>query len=222
MEMAGHFILNSGLLPNSWVSRLRIFASERTSDSSPTCLRGATPTKSLPGACGEFLTSCNRRHQAAAAVTAAMLPRRPQAAAAAAQLLPPPPPLPSCHRHRRSRRAPAATQLLLPSASAATATTKLPPLPLRCCHRHHAAIAAAAKLLPRPHRRQQGAATALLPCCHRRRCQTAVTATKLLPTPLHCHPMSHMMWRADLLERALAGTGQSQRPWRIAPMVSVA
>ena len=52
----GTFFFNGGLLPNSWVSRLKIFVSERTSDPSPTCLWGATPTKSLPGACGVFLT----------------------------------------------------------------------------------------------------------------------------------------------------------------------
>jgi hypothetical protein len=54
MEMAGLFKKNGGLLPNSWVSRLKIFVSERTSDPFPTCLQGATPTKSLPGACGVF------------------------------------------------------------------------------------------------------------------------------------------------------------------------
>ena len=46
-----------GLLPNSWESRLKSFVSERTLDPSPTCLWGATPTKSLPGACGVFLSS---------------------------------------------------------------------------------------------------------------------------------------------------------------------
>jgi hypothetical protein len=58
MEMVGHFF-NGGLLPNSSESRLKIFVSERTSDPSSTCLQGATPTKSLPGACGVFLTSPN-------------------------------------------------------------------------------------------------------------------------------------------------------------------
>jgi hypothetical protein len=53
----GMFFFNGGLLPNSWVSRLKIFVSERTSDPSLTCLRGAAPTKSLPGACGVFLRS---------------------------------------------------------------------------------------------------------------------------------------------------------------------
>jgi hypothetical protein len=55
MEMVGLFF-NGGLLPNSLESRLKIFVSECTSDPSPMCLRGATPTKSLPRACGVFLT----------------------------------------------------------------------------------------------------------------------------------------------------------------------
>ncbi len=53
------FFNNDGLLPNSSESRLKIFVSERMSDPSPTCLRGATPTKSLPGACGVLLMSFN-------------------------------------------------------------------------------------------------------------------------------------------------------------------
>ena len=54
------FYLNDGLLPNSWVSRLKIFVSECTSNPFPMCLRGATPTKSLPGACGVFQTRKTR------------------------------------------------------------------------------------------------------------------------------------------------------------------
>ena len=55
MEMAGRFF-NGGLLPNSLESRLKILVSERTLDPFLMCLWGATPTKSLPGACGVFLT----------------------------------------------------------------------------------------------------------------------------------------------------------------------
>jgi hypothetical protein len=59
MEMVGCFFINGGLLPNSWVSRLKIFVSERTSNPSPMCLRGATPTKSMSEACGVFFTRSN-------------------------------------------------------------------------------------------------------------------------------------------------------------------
>ena len=56
IEMAGHFFENGGLVPNSSEFRLKIFVSEPMSDPSPMCLRGATPTKSLSGACEVFLT----------------------------------------------------------------------------------------------------------------------------------------------------------------------
>ena len=39
--------------------QVKDFVSERTSNPSPMCLRGATPTKSMSGACGVFFTRSN-------------------------------------------------------------------------------------------------------------------------------------------------------------------